>query len=246
MKVLLLAAGYGTRLYPLTEELPKALIPLGEKTLLDHLLDKIDAISKTVKIEDITVVSNNKFYGQFLKWQEQLNRDDIVVVNDGTNNPQERLGAVGDIKFGIGNHDDDWLVLGSDNFFTWNLGGFIKKSLAGRPIPMVGIYDVRDTANAKQFGVVTTGIDDRVISLVEKPQNPQGTMIATCIYFFPKKTLGFLDEYLHTHLGKDLAGQYISWLIKKTGLASFRFTGRWFDIGTREALDEAGKILVEK
>ncbi|HDN86344.1 MAG: hypothetical protein DRP68_01175 [Candidatus Omnitrophota bacterium] len=246
MNILILAAGYGTRLYPLTLNTPKALLLINQKSLLTYLVEKIDRVKKVESWKEIVVVTNNKFYQQFILWRDGLERKDITILNDGSNSPQDRRGVIGDIKFAIGEAKGHWLILGADNFFDWELDNFIKFALEKIPYPTVGIYDVREKHLATQLGVVRISKDGIIEELIEKPKEPQSSLIATCIYFFPQQSLKFLDHYLSIYKFGDMAGQYIAWLVKKLPVYSFLFEGTWLDIGTKKTLMEAERLVKEK
>ena len=245
MRVLILAAGYGTRLYPMTLHTPKALLPVRGKPLLNHLLEKIQRLAMTMTIEKIIVVSNNKFYEHFLLWKKQHFYDEIEIVNDGSNSPEERRGAVGDIKFGISDYFDDWLVLGADNFFDLNLERFILFSQQHLPFPTVGVYDVKEKMIARELGVVTINKMNMIKRLEEKPQVPLSTLIATCIYFFPAASLEYVNEYLMIHKTPDMVGTYIDWLASRTTVYGYRLRGHWCDIGTKESLEKLELMLTK-
>ncbi len=242
MRVLILAAGYGTRLYPLTQKVPKALIPIGNDCILGYLLNKIDNLRKKYLIKEVRIVSNDKFYKMFVKWCKDNQKENVMVLNDGTSSPQDRRGAIGDIKFGIGEIQDDWLILGADNIFDWELVEFIDFAQEKSPFPVVGVYNAEDPQICKQLGVVVME-SDLLKKLVEKPQNPPSTLIATCIYFFPQETLKFMEEYFRTKGETDLAGRYIAWLIENTKVYGYIFKGIWLDIGTKESLEKARRIF---
>ncbi|MFH1767979.1 MAG: nucleotidyltransferase family protein [Candidatus Omnitrophota bacterium] len=237
MRVLILAAGYGTRLYPLTKSLPKALIPINGKTCLDIIVAQVFALRRSFKISGVFVVSNNRFYKVFLNWKKK-NKSDVKIINDGTNSPDDRLGAIGDISFGIkGCPSDHWLILGSDNFFDWSLNEFVQFSLDKTPHPTIGVYRLADKARAKHFGVVSVDREGRLKSFIEKPKNPRNAKIATCIYFFPKESLNYLDMFMKENKNSDASGQYIAWLVKSSSVYGYLFNGLWMDIGYKNNPD---------
>ena len=245
MNILILAAGYGTRLYPLTLNTPKALLPIDGKPLIAYLIEKIDRVKEVENWKRIVVVTNNKVYQQFIIWRDKLGRKDITILNDGSNSPQDRKGVVGDIKFAIGETEGHWLILGADNFFDWELDNFVKFALKKVPYPTIGTYDIKERYLATQLGVVKASKDGIIEELIEKPKEPQSSLIATCIYFFPQQSIKFLDQYLSIHKFGDMAGQYIAWLVKKLSVYSFLFKGVWLDIGTKETLMEAERLIKE-
>jgi glucose-1-phosphate thymidylyltransferase len=243
MRILILAAGYGTRLYPLTLETPKALLSINKKPILNHLLEKIDNLKRTTKIDEIVIVSNDKFHKKFLSWRRGYNRLGIKILNDGSTAPDNRRGAIRDIELGIRNCLDDWLIFGSDNLFDWELKSFVTFSLSRSPYPTVGIYDVKKKKMANQLGIVEVSKTRVIKEFWEKPKRPRTTLIATCIYFFPKESLKFIDEYLKMYGTSDMIGQYIGWLVNKTKVYAFLFKGNWIDIGSNNSLREAERLF---
>jgi len=238
MKALILAAGYGTRLASVIKDTPKPLIPVGERPLVDYVVDKLQSIKS---LTEIVVVSNNKFTPNFQQWASSRKGIPIRVVNDGTNTPEERLGSVGDIGFVWKNESslDDWLIIGGDNLFDGDLSHFVDFAISKNPAMTIGIYDIHDIKAATKFGVL--GIDDnkKVISFQEKPEVPASSLITMCLYYFPKQTLAYLGEYLKESKAVDAAGSYIKWLSEKKNVYGFQFSGKWYDIGSIESLEEA-------
>ncbi|MDD4954555.1 MAG: nucleotidyltransferase family protein [Candidatus Omnitrophica bacterium] len=234
MRILILAAGYGTRLYPLTLNLPKSLVPVCNKPLLNFLIEKIDVLKEKIPVKSIVVVSNNKFYKDFLNWKKKY-KIEVDIVNDGSTSPDDRLGAVKDMDFAISGKQDDWLILGGDNLFEDNLSRFIEFAHK-KESPCVVVYDVKDKKSASRYGVVETDDKKKITKLEEKPKKPFSTLVATCIYFFPKKSLKFLGMFLKTEKNTDAAGKYIKWLSEKTEVYGYQLSGSWTDIGHIDSL----------
>lgn len=232
LKVLILAAGYATRLYPVTLDLAKPLLKIGKKSIIDFSVRELNNIKE---IDEIFVVTNNKFYKDFCSWKERLNsQKKVTIINDRTKTEGSKLGAVGDIYYVIETKriNTDILVIGGDNIFEDNISKFIKFSQENSPAVSIGIYDLKSKNKAQRYGVVKINKDNKILDFEEKPQYPESSFIATCLYFFPKSTLCFLKEYVKIlKLDTDKAGFYIKWLLKKTKLYGFRFRGVWFDIG---------------
>ena len=239
MKTLILAAGYGTRLYPLTFDIPKALLKIGDRLLIDFLIEKL----KFSGIEDIAVITNEKFYSRFLEWRKGFPFA-IDVINDNTSSADERLGAIGDVEFALERSSgiQDILVIGSDNLFNWDLKEFCRFCLDSTS-PVVGLFDIGKDLSAKRFGVARLDSGNKIIEFQEKPDCPQTSLIGTCIYFFPEASIGFIREYASIHKDKDTTGQYIKWLIERTDVYGFVFKGSWFDIGHKESLEEARRLF---
>jgi glucose-1-phosphate thymidylyltransferase len=240
MKALILAAGYGTRLYPLTESVPKPLIEVGAKPIINYILDKL---CKIKNLDEVLIVTNNKFYSKFKEWSERLQgcfKDiTLTIIDDGTKSPEDRLGAIGDINLVIENGNlvnKDALVIGGDNLFDFQLTEFINLAREKSPDATVGLYDIKDTNQAKKYGVLSINKDNRITSFEEKPKNPKSTLIATCLYYFPKQTFDLIKEYIQETGKKDTTGDYISWLYKKSPVYGFVFDGMWEDIGHIDSL----------
>ncbi|MBU1121318.1 MAG: nucleotidyltransferase family protein [Candidatus Omnitrophota bacterium] len=243
MRIIILAAGYGTRLYPLTLDLPKPLICINHKPIINFLIDKIEELSHFYPIEGITVVSNNKFYNKFLDWRKEY-KVMARIVNDGSNSPQDRLGAVRDIKVAMGQEQGDWLVLGGDNLFEDSLVGFVNFVLEKKPYSSIGLYDVKDKAEAVNYGIVEIDADEKIIKFQEKPKNPISTLAATCVYFFSQDSLNLLDSFFMEVEKNDTSGEYIRWMIDKTRVYGYSFKKRWFDIGGNDSLKMAEQTFI--
>jgi glucose-1-phosphate thymidylyltransferase len=239
MKALILAAGYGTRLATVIKDTPKPLIPVGNRPLVDYVVDKLQAIKS---LTEIVVVTNNKFTTHFQQWADSRKGGlPIRVVNDGTNFPEERLGSVGDIRFVWQRESslEDWLIIGGDNLFDQDMSVFMDFATLKTPAVSIGVFDIKDIAAATKFGVVALGKDQKVTSFQEKPKMPLASTIAMCVYYFPKQTIAYLEEYLSQSNAVDAAGSYIQWLSEKKNVYGFQFSGKWYDIGSIESLEEA-------
>ena len=238
MRVIILAAGYGTRLYPLTRNTPKPLIKIHGKPIINFLLDKITLIGEKFPIKEVCVVTNDKFYTNFLAWKKTCSVK-VEILNDGSTSPDDRLGALRDIKFAMGDKKDDWLVLGGDNLFEDNLKDFVKFAKTKKDFPVMGLYDVKSKKVASRYGVVEVNRQKQIIRMEEKPKNPFSTLAASCVYYFPKNSHAWLDKFLSDGERKDASGRYIAWLIDKTKVYGYQLKGRWVDIGHIDTLKEA-------
>ncbi|MBU4149683.1 MAG: nucleotidyltransferase family protein [Candidatus Omnitrophica bacterium] len=244
MKALLLAAGYATRLYPLTLDKPKPLLPVAGKPVLEYMLDIAEPLKE---VDEIFVVTNHKFAVYFEEWSKGYKSNKkIVVVDDGTLSNDDRLGATGDIEFVIKDKGikDDLLVLAGDNIFNTPLEGFLSFSYSKRPSVSIGLYDVKDLELAKKYGIVSLDKNNRVLEFQEKPANPLSTLAAKCLYFFPKENLDVLRAYLNTDNSGDAPGYFLQWLCKKEHMYGYIFQDeKWFDIGDKESYEEANKAF---
>lgn len=248
MKAVILAAGYATRLYPLTENLPKCLLEVGGRTILDSIVGKIDAVSE---IEELVIVTNARFYDRLEAWKSRSHfRVPIRVLNDRTTSNDNRLGAVGDLGLALkeAKIDTDVLLLASDNLFEQGLGEFLRAARGKKDAATIAVYDLKDPAlAANKFGVVESGPDGRVKTMEEKPAKPKSSFIGMGVYFFPRAALKLVSEYLSDPAAEDAPGHFIRWLHDRSFLIfSFLFTGIWYDIGDLKALEEANRLFPAK
>lgn len=240
MKALILAAGYATRLYPLTKNYPKPLLHVGNKPIIGYIIDKL----KTAKeIDEIIIVTNSKFVSRFKTWSEKLRINKALkVIDDLTSGLDDRRGAIGDMFFAINKENirEDLLVIGGDNLFDGNLKDFLEFTREKQGSPVIGIYDIRDRLKAGKYGVVKLDNKNKITYFQEKPRNPESTLAAMCLYFFPREKLKLIEEYSCGDAKRcDASGFYIDWLRKKIPVYGFIFGGRWYDIGSHKYYNEA-------
>jgi len=240
MKALILAAGYATRLYPLTIEYPKPLLTVEHRPIIDYIIEKLKVINA---IDEIIVVTNSKFISRFRNWRIKHHfKKRISLVDDLTKDHSDRRGAIGDINFTIEYRliKDDLLVIGGDNLFDGSLEAFLSFAKDKSPHPVIGVFNIKSLQEANKYGIVKLDRKQRVIDFKEKPKRPKYTMVAMCLYYFPKESLGLLREYLNSQEDKhDATGFYIDWLRKKVPVYAFVFSGRWYDIGDHRFYNEA-------
>ncbi|MDD5645182.1 MAG: nucleotidyltransferase family protein [bacterium] len=239
MEALILAAGYATRLYPLTLEKAKPLLTVGSKNIIDYTIANLNGIKG---LKRISVVCNNKFNGDFLRWAESS--DSIVsieILNDGSEEDGEKLGAIGDIRFAVQKLGirDDLLVIGGDNLFDLNLADFALA--AGVKGSTVCLYDVKEKKLAEKYAVVTLDKTDKIVKFEEKPSNPDTTLVSMCVYYYPRAVLPMINKYLDSGGNPDAPGFFNQWLYKKTDVYGYVFNGKWFDIGDKESLRSADR-----
>ncbi len=230
MKALILAAGYATRLRPLTDSMPKQLLPIGERPIVDWILDRIAETSA----EEVHLVTNARFAEDFARWAEDK---DVQIHDDGTTSNEDRLGAIGDVQFvGI---DDELLVIAGDNLFDYSLADYEAYWRARPGASCVAVLDVGDPELAKKYGVVDVDKDDRIVGFVEKPEHPPTTLCATATYFYDREHVRLFSTYLDEGNPRDQPGNFIAWLHSRAPVYAYRFEGEWYDIGDREQLLEA-------
>lgn len=240
MKALILAAGYATRLYPLTKEYPKPLLLVNDKPIINYIVEKLEAIKP---IDEIIVVTNSKFISRFRKWAKNLRSyKRISLVDDFTKDLNDRRGAIGDMNFAISkkNIDNDLLVIGGDNLFEGDLRDFFIFAKAHKSDPVIGVYKIKNKQEARKYGVIKLDRKNKIIDFTEKPHKPQSNLVAMCVYYFPRQRLNLLKEYLNNNMnGQDATGFYIDWLRKKVSVYGFVFGGHWYDIGDYKFYNEA-------
>lgn len=247
MIVIVLAAGYATRLEPLTLTTPKPLLPVAKKLIIDRILDKVAAIEGGVA--SVCIVTNAKFFKNFESWAKgSKGRARISLVNDGTTSNENRLGAIKDLDLVIRTEAiaDDVLVVAGDNLFDFDLNKFLNFA-KGKPDGVsIALHDIQSIDEAKSFGVVRIGEDCKVVDFAEKPERPASTLISTGIYYFPKEKLSFITKYIGMQNKVDAPGYYIGWLSKADNVYGFAFSEDWYDIGSIESYKKADKEYLEK
>ena len=244
MIAVILAAGYATRLYPLTENKPKCLLEVGGSTILDRILKQLDEISG---LERLVVVTNHRFYSQLVSWKSTAYlKVPIEILDDGTTSNDNRLGAVGDLGLAIDRAQisSDILLLASDNLFEQSLAQFADKAALQKEAVSIGVYDLGSSdLAAKKYGVIEAAASGEVLSFEEKPEKPKSSLIGMGVYYLPVATLGWVREYLKQKDAQDAPGFYIRWLLGKVKIFSLKFSGLWYDIGDFKSLDEADQYF---
>jgi len=247
MKVIILAAGYATRLYPLTLTQPKPLLPVAGKPMVEHVLDNLAPIAE---IDRVYVVTNAKFAGHFEKWSEHYratkSKFEFTVVNDHSTDDTNKLGAIGDINYVLKtqNVDDDLIVVAGDNLFSDKLGDFGKFCLA-KNAPALAVYDVGNLEEIKKYNSITTDAGGRITFFEEKPKMPTSTLTGIALYYYPKATIPLIKQYIAEGNNPDQPGRLVQWLYPRTSVYTWRVPGLWFDIGSKETLEEANKIFAK-
>ena len=241
MKALILAAGYATRLYPLTLDRPKALLPVGGKPMLDHLMEQLEQVEG---LDEVYVVTNSKFAGAFREWAAARSGLPLRIIDDGTVDDDSKLGAIGDLDLTIreAELDDDLIVLAGDNLFSESIAPFPVFAL-GKGGPALGVYDVGDLDTIRRYSVIELDDDDRVTRLEEKPERPRSTLAGIALYFYPRPALRYVREYLEDGNNPDQPGRLVQWLYPRTAVYGWRVPGRWFDVGSKETLAEADRAF---
>jgi len=238
MKAIVLAAGYATRLYPLTKDTPKPLLKVAKRPILEHILLKLDKVDA---VDEVFIVTNDRFYKNFLEWKKNYNPNKkIEILNDGTKSNKDRLGAIGDIDFAIKkkNIDDNAMVIGGDNLFEFSLVQ-LAKFFREKEKSVIALVDVKDMELAKKYGIAGIDAKQRIVAFWEKPEKPESTLASTACYIFSKEDIEELEKCIKSNKQPDNLGDFIKYLSERRHVYGMVFTERWFDIGDHQQLKEA-------
>ena len=232
MKCLILAAGYATRLYPLTENFPKPLLEVGDKTILDWLIEDID---RSGMIDEYIVISNGKFAEHFEKWAPER----VRVVNDNTFTNETRLGAVRDIKFALDTLgiDDELLVIAGDNLLDFSLCSFLDYYKEKKESSVMRFYEA-DEKKLLKCGVVTVDADDRITAMTEKSPTPATHWVCPPFYLYTRDDACRIGEALEDGCGYDAPGSLVAWLCEKSTVYAMEMPGKRYDIGNLESYEK--------
>ena len=245
MNVLILAAGYATRLYPLTLNKAKPLLEVGGKPIIEWLVDNLGGIHG---LETIYVVTNDKFTADFRAWSQAYQKRHpefkFKVINDGSTSDGDKLGAIGDINF-VATHENlsrsGLLIAAGDNLFTSSLTDFV--AYASSTDVTVAVYDVGDIEAIKKYGNIAVDAEGIITRFEEKPQKPHGTLAAIALYYYSPAVLSLLTTYLAAGNNADQPGRFVQWLYTRKPVKTFQLKGHWLDIGSKETLENADRML---
>jgi glucose-1-phosphate thymidylyltransferase len=248
MKVIILAAGYATRLYPLTLTQPKPLLPVAGKPMIDYVLDNLAPIAG---IDRIYVVTNAKFAGHFEQWSADYRAHkaklNFTIVNDRSTDDSNKLGAIGDIHFVLESQNvaDDIIVVAGDNLFSEKLPAF-GEYCREKNAPVLAVYDVGNLEEIKKYNAITLAADGRITFFEEKPKNPTSTLTGIALYYYPKATLPLIKQYVAEGNNPDQPGRLIQWLYPRLPVYTWTVPGLWYDIGSKETLEQANRIFAKR
>ena len=242
MKAILLVAGYATRLYPLTETRPKALLEVAGRPILNYILKEINTIDA---IDEVIVISNDKFYSQFLEWSTTVkSKKPIKVLNDGSTSEENRLGAIGDIQFAIEqeNIDDEMMIIAGDTLFTFKLEDYYKfySDLNKDCAVAKTVWDIEQL---KQFAVALLDKNGKIIELNEKPSEPNSDVAIFATYIYTKETVPLFKQYLDEGNKTDAPGYFVQWLYTKKDVYAYKMNGECYDVGNAESYEEVQEIF---
>src|SRR5437773_7057855 len=247
MNALILAAGYATRLYPLTLNKAKPLLEVGGKPIIEWVLDNLTAVPG---FGATYIVTNDKFATDFQNWangyQEQHRGMQIKIINDGSKSDGDKLGAIGDINLVLTRENltsDDLLVIAGDNLFQQPLPEFVSEAKHSQAT--VAVHDVGNLEAMKKYGTVTVDKNDVITNFEEKPAKPKSTLAAVALYYYSREVLPLFTTYLAAGNNPDQPGLFLQWLYTRKPVNTFEIKGRWLDIGSKETLENADKIFAK-
>lgn len=245
MNVLILAAGYATRLYPLTLTKAKPLLAVAGKPMIEWVMDNLAPVED---IDTIYVVTNNKFAQDFQAWadsyqQRNPNRK-LTIVNDNSTDDSDKLGAIGDINLVLVRENlgrDDLMIVAGDNLFSEPLTEFVAHARGSEAT--LATYDVGDLEAIKKYSAITLDAEGVITSFEEKPQEPKSTLTGIALYYFSRDTISLFTTYIAAGNNPDQPGRFIQWLYPRKRVKTFQITGTWFDIGSKETLEQANELF---
>jgi glucose-1-phosphate thymidylyltransferase len=235
VKAIVLAAGYATRLRPLTDTMAKELLPVGGRPIIDWIIDRIRDVPD---VDEIHVVTNSFKAPMFARWERPA---DVTVHDDGTSSNDDRLGAIGDIRFVVqrAGIDDDLLVIAGDNLFRFSLADYVGWWRGKGVASALAVHDVGTLELARKYGIVELGEGERVVGFVEKPEDPPSTLAATASYIYHREHIPLVARYLEEGNQPDQPGRLIAWLHTREPVYGYVFEEEWLDIGDPAQLLEA-------
>ncbi len=243
MKAIILVAGYATRLYPLTINTPKALLPINNKPMINYIVEQLNTIKE---IDEIYVVSNNKFYTHFNEWAETVESNiKVKVLDDGTTSEENRRGAIGDIQFTISQEkiDDDVIIIAGDNYFTFDLKDYYNYyKNVNKDCVIVKEHD--DKEMLKQFAVALLDENNKVTDLEEKPESPKSNTAVYAAYIYKKDTIQLFKKYLDEGNKPDAPGYFVQWLYKIKDVHAYKIDGECYDVGTPKSYEEVKNLFL--
>jgi glucose-1-phosphate thymidylyltransferase len=245
VKLIVLAAGYATRLYPLTLNQPKPLLPVAGKPMMEHVLDNLMPVDE---IDQIFIVTNAKFVEHFQRWANDYKTGHkvrpIEIINDQSTDDSNKLGAIGDVNLVLNRAhiDDDIMVVGGDNLFSQSLedfGDYCRR----RQAPVTGVYDVGNLEEIKKYNSIEIDDEDRITFFEEKPAHPKSTLTGIALYYYPQSVLPLIHQYIAEGNNPDQPGRLVQWMYQRTPFYVWRVPGIWFDVGSKETLAEADRVF---
>jgi glucose-1-phosphate thymidylyltransferase len=242
MKAIIMAGGYAKRMWPLTIDIPKPLLPIAGRPVIEYVLEKLKPLND---VQEVYITTNRKFEGAFREWLEGLDYlKEIRLVVEETQKEEEKLGSVGAMKHILDNEDidDDVICLAGDNLFQDSLDGLLD--LFRKHNAMVfGLWEMQDRSALPRFGIASIDQEGKVTDFEEKPENPRSNLVSTGLYIIPRSSLGLIHEYLAGNNNPDTFGYFIRWLYKRSPVYTHVFKNLWFDIGSFEVYEQANVFI---
>ena len=242
MKAVVLAGGYARRMWPLTKNRPKHLLPVAGRPMLDYVMASLESVPM---LEEIFISTNMRFQNQFKEYLNTLNTEKkIDLFVEDTRSEEEKLGSVGALGYLIreNNLNEELLVIGGDNIFSFRMMDFIEYFYA-KKANTIALYDIGSKEKARLYGVVRINEECRIIDFQEKPADPQSTLVSTACYVFTRKGVQNVIRYLEEGNDPDKMGHFIEWLYRHDDVNGFVFKGAWFDIGSLDSYEAAKKYF---
>ena len=235
---IILAGGYGTRLYPLTKNIAKPLLKISDKPIIDYIVEKLVELD----LERILVAVNERFKDQFAEWLRNRGYLGVELRVEPSRNEKKKLGAIKGLSRLLDEVKDDCIVVAGDNLFTSSLTGF-KEFYLEKKAPVVGLYDIGDLNKVSSLSMAEIDHEGRIIRFVEKPEKPTSTLVGIGAYMLPERSLKRINEYLEEGNNPDSPGFFVQWLHRREPVYGYVLEGYWWDIGTPEAYYEAKRFL---
>lgn len=234
-----MAGGYATRLRALSKNVPKPLLKVAGKPMVGHIFDRLAEVED---VRNVIISTNLRFEGQFREWLGANPHIKAEIVADRSHSEEDKPGAMASLAQTTSRASDDCLIIAGDNVFTSSLKPMFR-TFRDKSCATVALYNVRDRLLAKQYSTVTVDAEGRIMSLDEKPARPETTLVGTCIYMLPERTLNRLMEYSAEATDCDRPGRFIGWLCEREPVYGHILDGYWWDIGTVDQYYEANQAL---
>lgn len=236
MRAIILAGGYAKRLWPLTKNRPKPLLPIGDHCIIDYIVSKVRQVEG---LDEIIISTNKRFEGNFQEWIKERRLKDIRVSPEPSLKEEEKLGPTRALELILRDSPrDDYLIAAGDNLFSLDLRdmvAFFRKV----ETPVVALYEIESRELAKKYACVELRSSGRILGFEEKPDSPKSLLVSTGIYALPWKSITRLSDYLKEGNPPDPIGRFIGWLAERDGAYGFKFSGYWYDIGSLDSYQSA-------
>jgi glucose-1-phosphate thymidylyltransferase len=242
MKAVVLAGGFAKRMWPLTKDKPKHLLPIAGRPMLDYILEKLEPVSS---LDKIYISTNERFEDQFKDYLDRIeSKKTISIFVEETNSEREKLGSVGGLGHLVVENkiEDELLVIGGDNIFSFKMTDFLDYFMS-KQANIVALYDVKSKVRARLYGIASMDNNGKIINFQEKPSEPQSTQVSTACYAFTRNGVQNILRYLDEGNDPDKIGHFMEWLHKNDDVYGFVFGGIWFDIGSPECYVDANKYF---